>query len=94
MKNKSKNKEPENLLCLQSLFLPLMLLSRLSPQPSSGLLSPTTPSGCFLTSLSGLIVTSYPAVGWTQVGTPTVHCEGFSCFYVSGVSLLQTVYYK
>lgn len=28
MKNKSKNKEPENLLLLQSLFLPMMWLSR------------------------------------------------------------------
>lgn len=87
MKNKSKNKEPENLLLLQSCHLGL---PHLSPQPSSGLLSPTTPSGWFITRLHFVCKFLHPAGLW--LGPPPCIVRRFFVFMsVASVSFSQFI---
>lgn len=89
MKNETKNKEPENLLFLQFLLLPLRLLSLGTATSFSPALCPHHPwsNRNFFR----------PAVGWTHAGIPTVHYEfllsvallsSFSHFIIAAAYLL------
>lgn len=74
--NESKNKEPENLLLLQSLFLPMMWLSlRTATSVSMAAFFPLPQH------LSGLMATSFPPLkAGLRLGLPQCIARSFLVF--------------